>query len=188
MRQASIALMWCAAAAAAPKPHTLHDYLIDTPGATWHYDGPLGPAETVTITARDKDGTVHISNTDQNHQTATALWRLKDGAWTEDGFERSNPVVILPATLAVGSHWDITYTDGGGTKASHHLKIVSLDDKVTLKDGSSHTGLLRVDEVRPDLGADLPVVHYYEPGKGEIAEKIGESWYRSLASFEPGKK
>ena len=98
----------------------------------------------------------------------------------------AQPVVILPARLVVGATWQWTYTDLMGTRGTHVFHIKSLAESVTLKNGKREADCLRVEELRPDLGPNMPVVHWFARGKGEVAEKVGSSWYRSLTDFQRG--
>jgi hypothetical protein len=160
------------------------DYLVTSPGATWKYDGPLGPAEVVKVVGKAPDGAVQVAASDQNGGSTMLLWRLNAGAWTEEMSARGKqPVVILPARLVVGASWSWTYTDLMGTTGTHSFHVKSLSDAVVLKNGKKEADCLRVDEFRPDLGPSMPVVHWFARGKGEVASKVGESWYRSLTEF-----
>jgi hypothetical protein len=166
------------------KERKASDYLVTAKGATWKYDGPLGPAEVVKVVGKAPDGAVQVTAGDQNGGSTMLLWRLNAGAWTEELSARGkDPVVILPAHITVGTTWQWTYTDLLGKTGTHSFAVKSLSDSVTLKNGKKETDCLRVDELRPDLGPSMPVVHWFARGKGEIAEKVGESWYRSLTEF-----
>src|SRR5262249_54800088 len=93
----------------APKERKASDYLVAEPGATWKYDGPLGPAEVVKVVGKAPDGAVQVSARDQNGGATMLLWRLNAGAWTEEMSARgTQPVVILPARLVVGATWQWT--------------------------------------------------------------------------------
>src|SRR5262252_7160433 len=93
------------------KERKASDYLVTAKGATWKYDGPLGPAEVVKVVGKASDGTVQVAATDQNGGSTRLLWRLNAGAWTEELSARGKePVVILPARITVGAKWSWTYT------------------------------------------------------------------------------
>jgi hypothetical protein len=160
------------------------DYLVTTVGATWKYDGPLGPSEEVKVVRKTPDGAAQVAATDQDGGSSMLLWRTDGGAWTEEMSARGKqPVVILPARLVVGASWSWTYTDLSGNTGTHTFHVKSLSDSVTLRNGQKESDCLRVDELRPDLGPSMPVVHWFARGKGEVASKVGQSWFRSLTAF-----
>jgi hypothetical protein len=177
------------AAAHAQAERRAAEFLVDRRGASWAYDGPLGPAEVVTVVEKAASGEITVRNADQNVGGSSELtWRLADGAWTERFSARGpRPVVLLPARLTVGTRWEWTYTDLLGATGTHRFQVTALADTVVLKSGEKVPRCLRVEEHRPDLG-DMPVVHWFAAGKGEVAVQVGGSWYRSLSHFTPGGK
>ena len=95
-------------------------------------------------------------------------------------------VVLLPATLTVGTRWVAPASLERGKAEQSQFEVLALDGEVELPTGVTVDHCLTVLESAID--GSSPFTHYYAPNVGKVAVRGPDDWLFLLTAFQPGQR
>lgn len=161
------------------------EYFIQRAGAQWTYQLQGGGKGRVAITSFVEWKAAFTWSLGKKSGSGT--WRVKDGNWLERTSARADTeVVLLPAVMTRGSHWQAPASIEKGTRDTSQYEVVALDAQVDLPNGIVMEHCLAVLET--GLDGSAPFTHYYAPNIGKVGVRGPDDWMFRLVEFRSGAR
>jgi hypothetical protein len=167
------------------RSHVAGEYFVQKAGTHWSYVSPKGVKAHYAITTFiDWRAQFTFSF---GKKSASGHWLVRNGAWLEKSGARAEAeVVLLPATLTIGTRWVAPASLERGAADQSQFEVLALDAVVELPRGITVDHCLTV--LESALDGSSPFTHYYAPNVGKVAVRGPDDWLFLLTEFRPGQR
>ena len=160
--------------------HAATDYYAVRAGSAWTY---LAGKEKVGVKVASVENWQARVQVSWGKRSTSANWRVKEGAWLER-LAGASEVVLLPASLHVGSQWAGPSSLERNGKDGSQFEVMAIDATVEVPAGVFERCLavLETSQAGPVL------THFWAPNVGKVAVKSNDDFVLKLVQFDPGRR
>ena len=175
-----LASLLLASSPASESSHAASDYYAVRVGSAWTY---LAGKDKVSVKVSAVENWQARVQVNWGKRSTGGNWRVKEGAWLER-LSGVAEVVLLPATLHLGSQWVGPSSLERNGKDASQFEVVATDATVQVPAGTFEK-CLAVLETSP---SGTMLTHFWAPNVGKVAVKNNDDFVLKLVQFDPGRR